>query len=90
MGTNWSTETYEIKNYNTNNNRYTLILYGIDGEFSREELQQIDVNVEEEVLAPAPVESSRTTRERRPNPKYLQNLSHEMSIFFEMSIAVTI
>ncbi len=40
MGANWSTEIYKIKNYNTNNNRYSL--EGVDGEFSRDELQPID------------------------------------------------
>ncbi len=40
MGANWSTEIYKIKQYNSNNNRYTL--EGIDGEFSRDELQQIN------------------------------------------------
>ncbi len=40
LGANWSSEIYKIKKFNPTNNRY--ILEGIDGEFSRDELQPID------------------------------------------------
>ncbi len=80
-GANWSSEIYKIKKYNLFNNRY--VLDGVEGEFSRDELQPIDKNnlmkpnikVVEEVQVEKPTqevsETGRPVREKKPNKKYM-------------------